>query len=168
MIELGSEAALIVVGIAVTVVTAWGSSISVRSAARGPRWALGHLARVRPLVLGGVGTGLILTILARPVWAGLAVLYVALTVLLLSTMLKRALLRLEESGGLEELPIERRREIVSRARRLIMVAGVLLAVIGIGSGVAGAGAVGWIPGLLGVTLFVTGVALSAEVSDSPV
>lgn len=111
-------------------------------------------------------TGLILTILARPAWAGLAVLYVALTVLLLATMLKRALLRLEESGGLEELPIERRREIVSRARRLIVVAGILLAVIGIGSGLAGAGAVGWIPGLLGVTLFVTGAALSAEVSDS--
>lgn len=168
MIELGSEAALVVVGIAVTAVASWGSWISVRSAARGPRWALDHLARVRPLVLGGVVLGLILTFVARPVWAGLAVLYVTLTVLLLATMLKRALLRLEASGGLEELPIERRREIVARARRLILVAGILLAAIGAGAGAAGAGAVGWIPAVLGVTLIVTAVALSAEVSDSPV
>lgn len=157
-----------VVGIAVTAVAAWGSSISVRSAARGPRWALDHLARVRPFVLGGVLIGLALTVLARPVWAGLAVLYVAMTVLLLATMLKRALLRLQESGGLEDLPIERRREIVVRARRLILAAGVLLAAIGAGAVAAGAGAVGWIPGLLGLTLIVTAVALSAEVSDSAV
>lgn len=168
MIELGSETALVVVGIAVITVTAWGSSISVRSAARGPRWALDHLARVRPFVFAGVASGLILTVVARPIWAGLAVLYVALTVLLLATMLKRALFRLEESGGLEDLPIERRREIVSRARRLILVAGVLLAVVGIGSGLTGAGAVGWIPGVLGLTLVVTAVTLSVEVPESPV
>lgn len=168
MIDLGSEAALVVVGIAVIAVAAWGSSISVRSAARGPRWALDHLARVRPFVLGGIFIGLGLTVAARPVWAGLAVLYVALTVLLLVTMLKRALLRLEETGGLDELPLDRRREIVVRARRMILVAGILLAAIGAGAGAAGAGAVGWIPAVLGVTLIITAVALSTEVSDSPV
>lgn len=108
---------------------------------------------------------MILIAVVRPVWVGLAVLYVALTVLLLATMLRRALLRLEQSGGLEELPIERRRQIVVRARRLILVAGILLGAVGLGAAVAGAGAVGWIPGILGVTLVATAVALSAEASD---
>ena len=163
MIELGSEAALLVVGVAVTAVTAWGSSISVRSAARGPRWALEHLARVRPFVFAAVLAGLVLTFVLSPVWVGLAVLYVALTVMLLATMLRRALIRLDESGGLEQLPIERRREIVGRARRLILISGLVLAAVGVGAIAAGAGSVGWVLGMLGGTMVVTAVVLSAEV-----
>jgi hypothetical protein len=162
VIQLGQEAALVVVGVAVTVVAAWGSSVSVRSAARGPTWALGHLAAVRPWVFGGVLAGLLLTGVVRPLWVGLVVLYVAMTVLFLSTMLRRALVRLEEAGGLDELPIERRREIVGRARRTIAIAGVVIGAIGVGGSLAGAGPVGWIPAMLGLTLVVTAVALSAE------
>jgi hypothetical protein len=162
VIVVGPDAALVIVGLAVTVVVAWGSSISIRSAARGPRWALEHLASVRPVVLGGIAAGLVLTFLVRPLWVGLAVLYVALTVLLLAATLRRALLRLEEAGGLDELPIERRRQIVRRARTLILAAGVVLAAIGVGGSVAGAGAVAWVPAILGVALVVTALSLSAE------
>ena len=162
MIAVGPDAALMIVGMAATVVVAWGSSISIRSAARGPRWALGHLATVRPFVLGGVVAGLVLTLVVRPLWVGLAVLYVALTVLLLAAMLRRALVRLDEAGGLDDLPIERRRLIVRRSRTLILVTGVVLAAVGTGGVVGGAGAVAWIPAMLGVTLVVTAVSLSAE------
>ena len=162
MIDVGPDAALVIVGIAVTIVVAWGSSISIRSAARGPRWALDHLATVRPAVMGGVAVGLGLTVFVRPLWVGLAVLYVALTVLLLAAMLRRALVKLDEAGGLDDLPIEQRRHIVRRARTLILIAGVVLAAIGTGGTVAGAGAVAWIPALLGATLVVTALSLSAE------
>ena len=162
MVVVGPDAALVIVGIAVTIVVAWGSSISIRSAARGPRWALGHLATVRPYVLGGVAAGLVLAFVVRPLWVGLAVLYVALTVLLLAATLRRALVKLEDAGGLDDLPIERRRHIVRRARSLILIAGVVLAAIGIGGSVAGEGAVAWIPAVLGVTLVVTALSLSAE------
>jgi hypothetical protein len=162
VIVVGPDAALVIVGIAVTIVVAWGSSISIRSAARGPRWALDHLATVRPVVMSGVVAGLVLTVLVRPLWAGLAVLYVALTVLLLAAMLRRALVKLEEAGGLEELPLDQRRHIVQRARTLILIAGVVLAAIGTGGSVAGAGAVAWIPAILGITLVVTALSLSAE------
>lgn len=168
MIELGSQAAAVVVGVAVIAVAAWGSSISVRSAARGPRWALEHLATVRRFVTGGMLAGVLLTVAVRPVWTGLAVLYVALTVLLLATMLRRALTRLEDSGGLDQLPLERRTEIVARARRLILVAGGLLAVIGVGAIAAGAGVLGWILAGLGVTLIVTAVMLTADTPDRTV
>lgn len=162
MIEIGSEAALVIVGIAVTIVTAWGASISIRSASRGPRWALAHLAEVRPFIVAGVVVGLVVTAVFRPLWAGLATLYVALTVLLLSAMLRRALVRLDEAGGLDELPVARRRQIVQRARTMILVAGVVIAAIGVGGTLAGVGAVGWIPTVLGATLVVTAVSLSVE------
>lgn len=165
MIALGTETALLVVGVAVTIVVAWGSSVSIRSAARGPRWALDHVASVRPFIVGGVATGLFLTVVIRPLWVGLAVLYVALTVVLLAAMLRRALLRLEAAGGLEELPLARRQHIVRRARSLILGAGLVLAAVGVGGTLAGAGAVGWIPAVLGVTLIGTAVSLSAE--DGP-
>ncbi|MEX2280374.1 MAG: hypothetical protein WEA76_09850 [Acidimicrobiia bacterium] len=162
MIELGPDFALVIVGVAVSVVAAWGSSISIRSAARGPRWALDHLARIRPFLFGGVVAGVFLTIVVRPLWAGLATLYVALTMLFLAAMLRRTLLRLDDAGGLGELPIERRRKIVQRARTLILVAGVVLAAIGVGGTMAGAGPVGWMPAVLGATLVVTAVSLSTE------
>jgi hypothetical protein len=162
MFELGQDAALLVLGLAVIVVVAWGASISVRSASRGPRWALDHLAAVRPAIFGGVILGLVLTAVVSPLWVGLAVLYVALTVLLLSSMLRRSLTRLEEAGGLDDLPIERRKEIVRRARAMILVSGLVLAGVGLLGSASGAGPVAWIPALLGLTLVMTAVSLSAE------
>lgn len=150
------------VGMAVTVVAAWGSSVSIRSAARGPRWALDHLAGIRPWVIGGILAGLALTAGLRPLWVGLVVLYLALTVAFLGAMLRRALARLEEAGGLDELPLERRREIVGRARRTIAVAGVVIAAVGVGAMLSGAGPVGWVPALLGSALVVTALGLSAD------
>lgn len=162
MFELGPDAALFVLGLAVVVVVAWGASISVRSASRGPRWALDHLATVRPAIFGGVILGLALTAVVRPLWVGLAVLYVALTVLLLSSMLGRSLTRLQDAGGLEELALERRQAIVRRARTMILVSGLVLAGVGLLGSAGGAGPVAWIPALLGLTLVVTAVSLSAE------
>ena len=162
MISIGADAALFIVGVAVTVVAAWGSSISIRSASRGPRWALEHLAAIRPYVFGAVVVGLLLTIAVSPLWTGLAVLYVTLTVLLMAAMLRRALVRLEEAGGLDELPVERRRQIVQRSRTVILIAGAVLTAIGLGLSSAGVGPIGWIPTVLGITLVVTALALSAE------
>ncbi len=162
MFELSPDAALFVLGLAVVVVVAWGASISVRSASRGPRWALDHLAMVRPAIFGGVFLGLALTAAVRPLWVGLAVLYVALTVLLLSSMLRRSLTRLEVAGGLEELPLERRQEIVRKARAMILISGLVLAGVGLLGSASGAGPVAWIPALLGLTLVLTAVSLSAE------
>jgi hypothetical protein len=120
------------------------------------------LATVRPAIFGGVILGLVLTAVVSPLWVGLAVLYVALTVLLLSSMLRRSLTRLEEAGGLDDLPIERRTEIVRRARAMILVSGLVLAGVGLLGSASGAGPVAWIPALLGLTLVMTAVSLSAE------
>ena len=111
---------------------------------------------------GGVGVGAMAAIAVRPVWVGLSVVYVSAAVLFLSVLLRRSLLRLAQSGGLDELPIERRVEIVSRAKRLFSIAGGALALIGLAGIASGAGVVGWITGALGVTLVVTATAISAE------
>jgi hypothetical protein len=166
VIELQPEAATMVVGVAAILVSAWGAALSIRSAARGPRWALGHISSIRPVIVGGLGFGLVLLVAVRPAWAGLAVMYVAATALLLSVMLRRGLTRLDALGGLDDLPIERRRAIVQRARRLILGAGLVLGVLGVGGSVAGVGPVAWIPAALGVTLVVTAIALGAD--DRPV
>lgn len=155
------------VGLAVVTVAAWGSFVSIRSSARGPRWALDHLASIRAWVIGGVAVGLLLTLAIRPLWVGLAVLYVALTVVFLAAMLRRALTRLEEAGGLEELPADQRSQIVRRARMLILAAGVLLGALGVVGMTAGAGPVAWIPTALGLTLVVTALSLSTEGSSAP-
>ena len=140
----------------------WGAYLSVRSAASGPEWALGHLAGVRPWVAGGVGIGVFVSIAIRPIWIGLAIVYVAATAMLLSVLVRRSLLRLAASGGLEALPLDRRIEIVGRAKRLFWIAGGLLAVIGIAGVAIGAGVVGWITGALGVTLIGTASAIDAH------
>jgi hypothetical protein len=63
------------------------------------------------------------------------------------------------------LPLDRRRHIVRRARSLILAAGVVLGAIGVGGVLGGARVVGWIPAILGLTLVVTALALSAETPE---
>lgn len=161
MITLAPDAGLLVVGAFVVGAAGWGSLVSIRSAARGPAWALEHLRAVRPVVVGSTLAGLALSVLVRPVWVGLSALYVAVAVGALTVMLRRTLQRLEQAGGMEPLSYERRRAIVSRARRLLIVSGATLVVIGVAGAVAGS-AVGWVTLSLGATLVATAALLSAD------
>jgi hypothetical protein len=90
LIQLGTSESTVVAGGAVLLVLAIGAAFSVGAAKRGPEWARRQLKR------GGVVSALLVVmagaiiVLFRPVWVGLAVLYLALVVWFLSrTVSKR-------------------------------------------------------------------------------
>lgn len=109
--------------------------------------------------------GVFASLVVRPLWVGLSVVYVAVSVMFLAVLLRRSLIRLAESGGLEDLPLERRMAIVSRAKRMFAIAGGVLTLIGLAGIATGAGAIGWITGALGATLVITATAISVEADD---
>jgi len=146
--------------LAVVFVAGWGSYLSLRSAILGPAWARDHLAVARRIGTAGVVLGAVVTAALRPVWVGIALLYVGAAVLLMIVMVRRSLVRLAEAGGLDALPYERRLAIVTRARRMFGVTGAVLAVVGLAGVAAGAGVPGWIIGALGVTLVATARTIS--------
>ena len=152
MVEIDADTALLVVGVVVVLSAGWGSYVSVRSAAAGPEWALGHLAAVRSPIWGLLILGLLLAVVASPPWMGLGLVYVGAAIMFLVAMLRRSLLRLQEFGAFDELDPERRAAIVRRARTLFLVMGALFAILGGAALALEAGVIAWIVIALGVTL----------------
>ncbi len=140
----------------------WGAVLSVRSAVRGPEWALSHVRAVRRMLLV-VAAGLAVVFLVDPVWAGLAVVYVTALVWWLSGALRRNLERVEATGGFVEIPAESRRRIVRRSRGFLVAAGVLLFAIAAVAVESGATAV--VIGAFGLVLLGTAAGLGREGSD---
>ena len=134
MIEVDQPAAIALVGVAATLAVGWGAFLSVRSATRGPAWALAHLSASGPWLVAGLIAGAAITVAVRPPWAGLAVTYVVGVVWWLSAMLKRNLIRVEEAGGFGEVPVARRAAILRRARRLLVFGGLALVGIALATG----------------------------------
>lgn len=158
MIGLSDGQAASVVGVAVLLAVGWGASLSLRSATRGPGWALHHLRATRPYLLGaGVG-GLALPFVARPRWMGAGMLYVVVSVALASVLVHRALSRVEAAGGLDHVPLERRAGVLAGTARWMIAGGALLMAL---SAIDAVGR-GWeaVIGLLvGGALTATGVAV---------
>jgi len=154
VIELSSEGAVVAVGLVVVAAIGWAANLSVRSALEGPGWALAHLRVSTRYFMLVLIAGAVLLVVVSPVWVGLAVTYVAFMVWFLAGLLRRSLTRTEDAQGFDELPMERRLEIVSKSRRLIVVTAVGIVLIGLASLPASqaAGAVGV---ALGVVLGLT-------------
>lgn len=155
MIELGQDAAVLVVGLWAVAAVGWSSYVSVRSAAAGPAWALAHLARLRPVWIALAAVGLAALVAFSPIWTGMGILYVLAAVVFLSSTLRKSLMRLEALEGFDELPLERRMRIVGRARRLLLILGLVLAGLGGWALAVSAGSVAWIVVALGATLVGT-------------
>lgn len=137
LVAVGQEGAVLLVGAAAVAALGWGAILSVRSAVRGPEWALEHVRTVRRLLPIVIAAGVGVVFVVSPVWAGLAVLYVTALVWWLSGSLRRNLERIDAEGGFAPIPAESRTRIVRRARGLLVVAGILLLAIaaaGVGSG----------------------------------
>ncbi len=134
MIQVDQPAAIAIVAVAATVAVGWGAFLSVRSATRGPGWALAHLDASGRWLMGGLAVGAVITLVVRPPWAGLAVTYIVGVVWWLSTMLRRNLIRVEAAGGFGEVPVDRRAAILRRARRLLVFGGLALVAIALATG----------------------------------
>lgn len=131
MISLDTEGAVLVVGIAAASAIGWAVNLSLRSVVRGPSWALSHLRGAGRLLMALLLAGVLVLILVDPVWAGLAVLYVGVMVWFLAGLLRRNLARLERTHGFDEVPPERKAEIVSRSRRFLFIVAAGVAVVGV-------------------------------------
>lgn len=163
LVTIGQEGAVLLVGVIAVSAVGWGAVLSVRSAIRGPAWALSHVRAVRRMLPLVVAAGLAVVFLVDPVWAGLAVVYVTALVWWLSGALRRNLERVEATGGFVEIPAESRRRIVRRSRGFLAAAGVLLFAIAAVAVESGATAV--VVGALGLVLLGTAGVLGRERSD---
>ena len=159
MIELSDDAAIAVAGLVVVLAVGWGANMSVRSAASGPQWAMEHLGRLRRLWPALIGLGVAAMLLFSPIWLGLSVIYVVASVWFLSATLLRNLHRLHTLEGFVDIGVERRTEILARARRYLIGGGVFMALLGAAS--LTYGVVGWVAILLGVVLIGTALLLTA-------
>ena len=159
MIALGPDAALVVAGIAAILAVGWGANLSVRSAANGPQWAMEHLTGLRRLWPGLIGLGVLAMVVFSPIWVGLAVIYIVAALWFLSATLLRNLHRLHTLEGFVDIGLERRTEILAKARRYLIGGGVVLGVLGAAS--LTYGIVGWVPILLGAVLVGTALLLTA-------
>jgi hypothetical protein len=157
VITLPDAAAFTVAGATVVAITAWASFLSVRSAADGPAWAVAHLSGARAALTAVPVAGVLAFLVFEPRWMGLVVAYVGLVGAGLSWALARSLIRLRDADGFGDVPLERRRLIVSRARRRLTIAGIAL--VAGGAVLIGTGAVG--PGLVvaGMGASLAGTAL---------
>jgi hypothetical protein len=90
----------------------------------------------------------------------MGILYILAAVVFLSSTLRKSLMRLEALDGFDELPLDRRMRIVGRARRLLLILGLLLATLGGWALTASAGTVALIVLALGATLMGTSALLA--------
>lgn len=158
MIALGIDAAILVIGVFVLVAVGWGANLSVRSAAAGPRWAMGHLDGLRRLWPSLLIAGAAIALLVRPFWVGAAAVYIVAVMWFLSAMLLRNLHRLEALDGFVEIDPERRVAILRRSRRFLFAGGLVLALLG---GLSfSAGPVAWVTLALGAVLVGTAARLT--------
>ena len=159
MIALSNDAAIVVVGFVVILAVGWGANMSVRSAAIGPQWAMEHLNGLRRIWPGLIGLGVAAMAVFSPIWLGLAVIYVVASVWFLSATPLRNLHRLHTLEGFVDIGIERRTEILAKARRYLIGGGVALGLLGAAS--LAYGIVGWVAILLGAVLVGTALLLTA-------
>lgn len=159
MIALGPDAAIMVAGLVAVVAVGWGANLSVRSAANGPQWAMEHLTGLRRLWPGLIGLGVLAMIVFSPIWIGLSVVYIVAALWFLSASLLRNLHRLHTLEGFVDIGVERRTEILARARRYLIGGGIALGLLG--AAALAYGIVGWVAILLGGVLVATALLLTA-------
>ena len=101
---------------------------------------------------------LVMTAVFRPIWVGLAAIYIVATMWFLGSTLLRNLLRLQAVDGFVEIPADRRQEILKRAKRFLTGGGLVLGLVG--AAALSAGPVAWVTMALGAVLVGTGVMLN--------
>jgi hypothetical protein len=113
---MSPDAAVAVFGGIVVAVVGGAAWFSVRSAVRGPRWALARapIARAAGVVLLVLGIGL--WMFGGQPWLGLATVYLAAMVLLMGFLLRRSLSRVEALGALDDVSAGVRADVLRRAK----------------------------------------------------
>jgi Ca2+/Na+ antiporter len=129
VLQLQPLTGLWAVGIATLLVMSWGAFVSVNAATKGPVWALAHLKRARPVALAALGLSVLVILLVRPFWIGVALLYVMGVTAWLFDRQRRMLQAIEAEHGFGDVAPERRAEILHRVRVWCLGGAAILVVI---------------------------------------
>jgi hypothetical protein len=129
VITLSLEAAVDVVATVGVLGGLWGGAVSTRSAINGPEWAMGHLRRTLPVAVALSAVAVVITVVVRPTWVGIGILYTTGMVAFMSRGVSRSLQRVAETGGFTPVGVEGRKRILLRSSRMLVVVGVFLAVV---------------------------------------
>jgi len=128
VIELSDTAATVAISCTVVGALAWFAFLSVGSAAHAGGWARRHMRTIAigAAVLGA--TGLVALLWLRPVWLGIALVYIAGIIWVMARSVRATLRRVEAIGGAEITPGRRRLLLLTTAKWMWTVAAGLVVV----------------------------------------
>lgn len=157
VIDVGVDGAVLLVGGAAVAALGWSVGVSIRAAARGPRWALSHLAASDRVVVVAAACGALVAVIVDPSWAGIGIVYIAAVVWLLAGVVRRILEHAAVAGDLDGLAPHRQAAVVVAARRRFAVLGLILAVVATAAWTVGPPA--WVGAAAGAVLLGAALAL---------
>jgi hypothetical protein len=129
VITLSLEAAVDVVATVGVLGGLWGGAVSTRSAMNGPEWAMQHLRRTMPIAVTLSAVAIVITVLVRPAWVGVGILYTTGMIAFMSRGVSRSLQRVAETGGFTRVTDEGKKRILLRSARMLLFVGVVLGVV---------------------------------------
>lgn len=128
MIQLDAGGATAAVSVVVVAAVMWFAFVSVGAAANEPAWARRQIRRVVPASAVIAAAGLVGLLWVRPVWVGLAVIYVAAVVGFMARSVQAGLRRADAIGG-AGISQMRRRLLLLRTSRWMWIAAAVLVVV---------------------------------------
>ena len=131
LVEVSLETGAVIAAFAGVLGGLWGGMVSVRAATKGPQWALDHLKRWNPILLGLVVVSIAVMILVSPGWVGVSLIYVSGIIAWMSRSVSKSLEKVRGTGTFEPLPVERQAAILARASRWLLIGGAAIALVAI-------------------------------------
>ena len=131
VVEVSLETGAVIAAFAGVLGGLWGGLVSVRAATRGPQWALDHLKKSYPIMIGLVVAGIGVTLLVSPAWVGISLVYVTGIIAWMARTVSRSLGRVRAAGTFEPLPPDRQAAILLRAARWLLIGGAVIVVVAI-------------------------------------
>jgi pimeloyl-ACP methyl ester carboxylesterase len=131
VVEVSLETGALIAALAGVLGGLWGGLVSVRAATRGPQWALDHLKKSYPIMIGLVVVSIAATLLVSPGWVGISLVYVAGIMAWMSRTVSRSLERVRVAGTFEPLPADRQAAILLRVARWLLIGGAVIVIVAI-------------------------------------
>ncbi len=126
---ISDDVALLAVGASVVALALWGSYVGIRSADRGPVWAVPHLRKATSLLLAASAMGVVAAALAEHAWLGVALAYVAGVGYWIGRGVLKTMIRVDAPARTELLPPERTAALLEKTSRTLLTAGGALLVV---------------------------------------
>ena len=131
LVEVSLETGAVIAAFAGVLGGLWGGMVSVRSATKGPQWALDYLKKSYPILLVLLVASIAVTLLVSPGWVGISLVYVTGIIAWMPRSVSKSLERVRTAGTFEPLPPDRQAAILARASRWLLIGGAVIVLIAI-------------------------------------